>query len=95
MRGLVLLAIVVVIGLAVWSLRGGVRGLRTGQPTVHHDRLVKDPVCRTYVVTARATRREVGGELRYFCSPECAGRYAAEADGEQRRPEDRRGERRA
>jgi YHS domain-containing protein len=44
------------------------------------DELVKDPVCQTYVVRSRAlARRERGAEV-YFCSAECARRYA-EATG--------------
>jgi YHS domain-containing protein len=40
------------------------------------DELVKDPVCHTYVVRSRAVRRTEHGEPRYFCSAECARRYA-------------------
>jgi hypothetical protein len=36
------------------------------------DELVKDPVCGTYVVRSRAVSRD---GARFFCSPECAGRY--------------------
>ncbi len=38
------------------------------------DELVKDPVCQTYVVRSRAIARVAHGEVRYFCSEECAGR---------------------
>lgn len=41
------------------------------------DELVKDPMCETYVVRSRAIQRTVGGEPLYFCSDECARRYAA------------------
>jgi len=36
------------------------------------DELVKDPVCQTYVVKSRAIRRGDAGQVRYFCSEECA-----------------------
>jgi len=36
------------------------------------DELVKDPVCQTYVVKSRAVRRTDAGQVRYFCSEECA-----------------------
>ena len=36
------------------------------------DELVKDPVCQTYVVKSRAIRRADAGQIRYFCSEECA-----------------------
>ena len=39
------------------------------------DELVKDPVCGTYVVRARAVTRDEGGAPRYFCSTDCARRY--------------------
>ena len=41
------------------------------------DELVKDPVCQTYVVRSRAVRRTEGGQLRYFCSRDCARRFLA------------------
>ena len=40
------------------------------------DELIKDPVCQTYVVKSRAVRRTDAGEVRYFCSAECARRAA-------------------
>lgn len=41
------------------------------------DELVKDPVCETYVVRSRALQRTEAGVSHYFCSDECARRYAA------------------
>lgn len=43
-----------------------------------HDELVKDPVCQTYVVRSRAVS---GADETYFCSAECARRWAAESRG--------------
>jgi YHS domain-containing protein len=40
------------------------------------DELVKDPVCGTYIVRSRAVSRTAGDGFRYFCSAECAGRFA-------------------
>jgi YHS domain-containing protein len=40
------------------------------------DELVKDPVCGTYIVRSRAVRRPATEGSRYFCSAECAGRFA-------------------
>jgi len=37
---------------------------------------VKDPVCGTYIVRSRAVSRTAGDGFRYFCSAECAGRFA-------------------
>jgi len=36
------------------------------------DELVKDPVCQTYIVKSRAVRRTDAGQVRYFCSEQCA-----------------------
>ncbi len=45
--------------------RGGRRGAQvTG-------RMVKDPVCGTYVVEGRALTAVRGGRTAWFCSPEC------------------------
>ena len=63
---------------AVAFLWGFLRARRLSPPTrarLPLDELVKDPVCQTYVVRSRAVRRTSGGELRYFCSADCARRY--------------------
>jgi YHS domain-containing protein len=92
-RGVLLLAFLALIVAALWSLRGAWKLRSSGVPMAH-DRLVKDPVCRTYIVSARAVQRQVRGALHYFCSRECADRFAG---GEGRGgagpvPDDRRGE---
>jgi YHS domain-containing protein len=46
-----------------------------GYPRMSSDELVKDPVCGTYVVRARAVSRAAAEGARYFCSAECAGRF--------------------
>jgi YHS domain-containing protein len=46
------------------------------RPRITSDELVKDPVCGTYVVRSRAVRRAAAEGARYFCSAECAGRFA-------------------
>jgi hypothetical protein len=45
---------------------------------VLRDELVKDPVCQTYVVRSRAV---AGADAKYFCSAECARRWAAQSRG--------------
>ncbi len=40
------------------------------------DELVKDPVCGTYIVRSRAVSGAGGAGSRYFCSAECARRFA-------------------
>ena len=63
------------IGVMWPRLRTGMSGSSGGG--VARDELVKDPVCHTYVVRSRAIRRMLGGESRYFCSRDCASRYAS------------------
>jgi YHS domain-containing protein len=49
------------------------------RPAALGGELVKDPVCQTYVVRARAVERSAGGQRRYFCSVDCARRYLGSA----------------
>jgi YHS domain-containing protein len=53
--------------------RGSWPGLRARDQA---DELVKDPVCGTYIVRSRAVSRAAGEGSRYFCSAECARRFA-------------------
>jgi YHS domain-containing protein len=39
--------------------------------------LKKDPVCGTFISTATAIQKRVGGETYYFCSPECRDKFKA------------------
>lgn len=56
------------------------RGLRSPRPArLPADELVKDPVCQTYVVRSRAVKSMGADGPRYFCSAECARRYATGA----------------
>jgi len=76
MRGLLLLGALVVLVAVLWPL---VTSWRRGLPPAggtHRDELVKDPVCQTYVVLSRAVKRQVDGAPVYFCSSQCADRYA-------------------
>jgi len=63
---------VVVLALILPALR---RATFRQRPTT--DELVKDPVCQTYVVRSRAVVRRHDGDRLYFCSSDCARRYAA------------------
>jgi YHS domain-containing protein len=40
------------------------------------DELVKDPVCQTYIARSRAVSVGAPESARYFCSAECARRFA-------------------
>ena len=43
---------------------------------VLRDELVKDPVCQTYIARSRAVSVGAAESARYFCSAECARRFA-------------------
>jgi YHS domain-containing protein len=40
------------------------------------DELVKDPVCHTYIARSRAVSVGASEDAQYFCSAECARRFA-------------------
>ena len=76
MRGLLLLAAVIVVFVLVSPLLRGWRLRLPGTSRERADQLVKDPFCGTYVLRSRAIRRESGGEALHFCSAGCAARFA-------------------
>jgi YHS domain-containing protein len=41
--------------------------------------LKKDPVCGTFIAADTAVQKRVGGELYYFCSPDCRDRFKPHA----------------
>lgn len=59
---------------ALFKLFGGIiEGAGGGRrPTATPGaKMVKDPVCGTYIVQSRALMASRGGETAWFCSPEC------------------------
>jgi len=46
--------------------------------------LVKDPVCGTYVVRAKALTAGTGSDTRHFCSEACRDRWLRERPSSQR-----------
>lgn len=74
MRALMLLALIAVIALVATRLPAAWRA-RLPSPERTSDKLVKDPVCQTYVLMSRAIRSEAGGAPLFFCSRECAARF--------------------
>lgn len=87
MRGLILLGWVLLIAFLLWPVLRWMLARRlpgTGtrpRPRALRDELVKDPVCQTYILRSLAVTRRAGGDTRYFCSPECAARFAEQARG--------------
>ena len=48
-----------------------------GPPTVPAGgELKKDPVCGTFISTATAIQKRLGGETYYFCSAECRDKFS-------------------
>jgi YHS domain-containing protein len=72
---LVALSIALVIVALVPLLRPRRMSGSRPRPPGTRDQLVKDPVCGTYIVRSRAVSRAGAEGSRYFCSPECAGRF--------------------
>ncbi len=83
MRAIVILGWVVFLTFLLWPFLRWMLRPRLAPPggRALRDELVKDPVCQTYVVRSRAVTRTAGGALRYFCSRECAVRFAGEGKG--------------
>ena len=82
-RMLLLFVLILVALRAVWwLLRGVAQGASGGQsertnrsaspPAV---KMVRDPVCGTYVVPGRALELARGRETLYFCSEKCRDQY--------------------
>lgn len=83
-RALLLLLLFLLLVRAIWRLLGGIvqgsisagpaqpgRG-RAAPPAV---KMVRDPVCGTYVVPGKALEHVRGGETMYFCSEKCRAQY--------------------
>jgi len=51
---------------------------RGGAPGTRAVKLVRDPVCGTWVVPSRAVTLDAGSSRQYFCSERCRDRYALE-----------------
>jgi YHS domain-containing protein len=76
MRALLLLIGLLVIVVALSRLPAALRSRRPPPAVPRRDELVKDPVCQTYVPLSRAIRVEEEGTATFFCSRECAARFA-------------------
>jgi YHS domain-containing protein len=76
-RILLLALLVFMVGRAIWRLFEGIAygGAETrggGRSEARSSaKMVRDPVCGTFVVPTRALTASRGGETAWFCSPEC------------------------
>lgn len=87
-RALLLFFLFLFIARAVWRLLGGVvqgaattgdgsRGQRPAAPPAV--KMVRDPVCGTYVVPGKALELARGRETIYFCSDKCRDEWGRDA----------------
>jgi YHS domain-containing protein len=64
---------------AVWRLiKGVMEGAGYGRidgPASTELKLVRDPICGTYVSPARAPALRIGGQTMYFCSEKCRRQF--------------------
>jgi YHS domain-containing protein len=86
MGWLIRILLVALVIRALWKLLAGVvegsaspqpRRRQGGGPPERSVPLVRDPVCGTYVVRARALTSGQGDTLQYFCSERCRTEYLA------------------
>jgi YHS domain-containing protein len=57
----------------------GVRGGVAARP-VSAVKLVRDPVCGTFVAPKTALSANAGGSMHYFCSEECRRKFSATSE---------------
>ena len=84
LRTFLLFLLFVFLARAAWRLLSGVvqGASNAGQPGRSHRpvsppavKMVRDPVCGTYVVPGKALERAQGRETLYFCSEKCRDQY--------------------
>lgn len=70
--------LVLVIARAFWRVVDGILdGARGAERRSSPVKLVRDPVCGTYVSPGSAPSLTSGGATHYFCSEECRAKYRA------------------
>ena len=80
-RLLLLFLLAMLVLRAGWRLLGGIvdgaRGAQRGMPQ-RGARMVRDPICGTFVVQSRALSASARGETAWFCSDACRRRWQTE-----------------
>jgi YHS domain-containing protein len=81
-RFVLIIILLLVVAWAFWRLMDGIiealggttkqRAKRAGQPPV---KLVRDPVCGTYVRPDTSLHVTAGGTTHYFCSDTCRAKF--------------------
>lgn len=84
-RALLLGILLLVVARAFWKLADGVLEALGGAPRRRGQmpgvKLLRDPVCGTYVAPDHAVPLTVGPMTHYFCSDACRDRYRKERTG--------------
>lgn len=81
LRFILLTLLFIVLARAFWQVVGGVMEAVSGtQPSRRAGRsqavkLVRDPVCGTFVSPRTARSATASGSTHYFCSEECLGKF--------------------
>lgn len=82
-RLLLILLLVLFVGRALWRLLSGVvegatgGGSRRTRTPARGTRMVRDPICGTFVVQSRALSADSRGETAWFCSEDCRHKWRA------------------
>jgi len=75
---LLIAILVLLIARAFWRVVDGILQEAGGRDTrVPPVKLVRDPVCGTYVAQNPALSLTAGGTTHYFCSEDCRSKYRA------------------
>jgi YHS domain-containing protein len=80
-RLLLIFLLVLFLGRAFWRLLTGVvegatgTGPRRSRTPERGTRMVRDPVCGTFVVQSRALSADSRGETAWFCSENCRSQW--------------------
>ena len=76
---LLIAILVLLIARAFWRVVDGILDAAGGrrETRVPPVKLVRDPVCGTYVAPGTALTLSAGGTTHYFCSEECRAKYHA------------------
>jgi YHS domain-containing protein len=78
-RLLVVAILVLVVARAFWRVVDGILDGARGNDrrAASSVKLVRDPVCGTYVAPGTALSLSAGGTTHYFCSEQCRSKYRA------------------
>ena len=83
-RFILLAILLILVARAFWRLMDGVleaagitQRRRTGSTTSPAVKLVRDPVCGTYVTPGNALTLTKGATTHYFCSEDCRRRFGS------------------